>query len=167
MNSNLVDWSVSADNIEGNLWRITVTGNIEDGYHIYDTAEYDYGANPTVISFDLGNKVSLSGDLQVLCDVHKEYDEILGFELGTISGTAEFSQDVILSGRKADVLVNVEWMACNETSCSPLDDVSLSVHLERESHSPSYYWGYGCGILSAVILAAVALNIAGKKKIKK
>ncbi|MCQ2148662.1 MAG: LPXTG cell wall anchor domain-containing protein [Bacteroidales bacterium] len=163
MEENIVNWSASATHVDGSLWRVTVTGDVAPGYHIYDTAEYEYGANPTIITIDGGKAAKVSGDLQVISTVDKEYDEILGFELGTISGKAEFSQDVVLRGKSADLEVYVEWMACTETECTPLDDITLTVHIEKETGSSSggSFIGIGSGVL---VIAALLLIFKRRRK---
>lgn len=153
----IVNWSATAAHIEGAIWRVTVTGEIAPEYHIYDTAEYEYGANPTIITVDGGNAAHAVGELNTLCTVDRQFDETLGFELGTISGTASFSQDVELSGKGADLEVYVEWMACTETACTPLDDTTLTVHIgEPGGHSPAYYAGYVCGLAFGIALVLLA-----------
>lgn len=163
MEENIVNWSASAAHVDGSLWRVTVTGDVAPGYHIYDTAEYEYGANPTIITIDGGKSAQVSGDLQIISTVDKEYDEILGFELGTISGKAEFSQDVVLKGKSADLEVYVEWMACTDTECTPLDDTTITVHIEKEpsESSSATFVGIGAGV---VIFAALLLLFKRRKK---
>lgn len=163
MFTNPVEWSVSASNVEGNIWRITVTGDIAPEYHIYDTAEYAYGANSTVISFECDSNATLAGGLEVLSPVQRNADEILGFEVGTISGKAQFCQDVQLNGKGSDVQVTVEWMACTDTACTPPDDVTMTVHIGKEASSAAYYAGIACGFVTAAALVALGLYFAKKR----
>lgn len=159
--NEIVNWAASAQQIDGTLWRISVTADIDPEYHIYDTAEYEYGANPTVITFE-GEGFELSGDLQTECEVKQEYDDILEFSVGTISGKALFTQDVQLLGKSADVQVNVEWMACTSTSCTPPDDTSLEVHLGSSTNW--YGLGIACGIITALLAVALGAYLFKKKK---
>lgn len=164
MYTNPVTWSVSANNVEGSLWRITVTGDIAPEYHIYDTTQGQNGVNPTVVSFECDSNASLSGDLQAMSQVERAYDEILGFELGTISGKAQFCQDVELSGKGADIDVTVEWMACNQNSCTPPDDVTMTVHIGKDAPSAAYYAGVACGLATAIVAVALGMYFVRKKR---
>lgn len=152
MNTPIVVWSASATHIDGAMWRVDITAEIAPGYHIYDTAEYDYGANSTVVEITSDNAHTV-GDLQVNCQVDREYDDILGFELGTISNNAAFSWDVQLDKDSADLEVYLEWMACNENSCTPLDDTVITLHVgEEQSSGVSHALGFAAGVCVGLIL---------------
>lgn len=143
-----VTWSASAAHINGNIWRITVSGSIEDGYHIYDCDDYPYGATSTEITIS-GEGVSIAGDVQVVSEVVKEYDDVLELSIGTISGSAVFTQDIELSVEKSDVDVNIYWMACTEDTCTPPSEVTLTVPV-----------GGGAGSAGMIIGGVIAVAIA-------
>lgn len=143
-----VTWSASAAHIEGNIWRITVSGEIEAGYHIYDCDEYPYGATPTEITIS-GEGVTVCGDLQIASEVVKEYDEVLELSIGTISDTAVFTQDIELASGKTDVDVNIYWMACTEESCTPPAEVTLTLPV-----------GGGAGTIGLIAGAIIAIAVA-------
>lgn len=154
-----VSWSASATHVEGNLWRITVTGEIESGYHIYDCSEYAFGATPTEISIS-GKGVTASGDVQIESEVIKEYDEVLDLSIGTISGTAVFTQDVKLAARKSDVDVNIYYMACTGETCTPPAEVTLSVAL---GGGASAVWMIVAGAI-AIVAATLGFYLKRKRK---
>lgn len=141
-------WSASAAHIEGNIWRITVSAEIESGYHIYDCDDYPYGATATEITVS-GEGISIAGDVQVVSEVVKEYDDVLELSIGTISGTAVFTQDIELAVEKTDVDVNIYWMACTEDTCTPPSEVTLTVPV-----------GGGAGSAGMIIGGIIAVAVA-------
>ena len=143
-----VIWSASAAHIEGNIWRITVSAEIESGYHIYDCDDYPYGATATEITVS-GEGISIAGDVQVVSEVVKEYDDVLELSIGTISGTAVFTQDIELAVEKTDVDVNIYWMACTEDTCTPPSEVTLTVPV-----------GGGAGSAGMIIGGIIAVAVA-------
>lgn len=126
-----VKWTASAKQIMKDVFTITIKGDIPQGFHIYDTKEYEVGANPTVITFDCQNGAKTLGKTEVKCPVKTVKDELLGLEIGTIEGQAVFTQNVRVSAKKSKVKIGVEWMMCSENSCMPIDDTTLEITLVR------------------------------------
>lgn len=159
-----VRWNASSENIGDNLFRITVTGTIDDGFHIYDTQEYSGGPTSTSINFIDPQGYELVGELQTVSPVSKVYEESFGMEIGTITGPAVFTRDVRLNDDSATVNINVEWMACTEISCTPPDDTDLSVTIGDSPAEPaaaaSGRTRTGDGGLWGMILAAILWGLA-------
>lgn len=172
--TDIVNWSASAAPIEGSIWQITITGEIAQGYHIYDLTEHEFGTTPTVIRFDCGEGASTVGDVQIACPVDTHFEDVLGFEIGTISGNAQFSQNVELNETEAaDVNVTIEWQACTDRECTPPDEVSLNVHIGVPAvpgeiavteHGNAFSWGVGCGIICGLLAIGVTAAICRKKR---
>lgn len=152
---NTVNWSATSSATSENSYQITVTGEIAPGYHIYDSTSQD-GVNPTVITVS-GEGITL-GELVNLSQVTNEDG------INIISDIAVFTQEVMLTGRSADINVNIEWMACTQTACTPLDDIDIAMHLGEEGHSASWYAGLACGFIVGLI--AIALGAKFFKKVK-
>lgn len=160
-----VSWTATSEKTGDDTYRVIVKGSIEPGFHIYDTAEYPAGGpNRTVVTFASGEGYELVGALQTVSNVKRFFDETYGMEIGTIEGTATFAQDVKLTGDKAEVACTVEWMACDDTSCIPPDDVELSVTIGESAAAASASRGArnhtGDGGLWAMILAAILWGLA-------
>lgn len=164
-----VNWSVSAVQLDGPLWKVSVNGQIAPGYHIYDTAEYGTSVNSTIITVDGGGNAHCYGPLKTLSTVDYHLDEVLGIEIGTISNEARFEQEVMLDKAGADLEVNVEWMACTEHECTPLDDTTITIHIgqqEIKENSAAYTAGVFCGVGTAIAVTLFSAWLALKKKKK-
>ncbi len=125
---NIVSWSTSLEESEGtsNEYQITVRADIAEGYHIYDLDPFG-GFNPTIITFTPSADVELIGELTPLSTPHRYYDDIFEVDMGSYEGVALFAQKVKLAGKGGAVAVAVEWMACDDTSCIPPDEIEMEV----------------------------------------
>lgn len=160
-----VEWNAAGEKIDGDIYRITITGTIPAEYHIYDTCEYPDGPNPTMIAFEPADNYELLGELQTISEVRKTFDETYGAEIGCIYEKAIFTQEVKLKGQSADIRLNVEWMSCTEDSCTPPDDRDLTVTIgepeESDTLAPASGRTHtGDGGLWGMILAAILWGFA-------
>lgn len=162
MEQETVVWTATAQNIEGSTWQITITGQIADGYHIYDVVENDY-VYPTTISFECGDGAHTTGEMTVLSEVHQVTDSEESY--GTISGTALFSQNVELTSSSADVKVTVDYLACTDTFCTIPADTTITLHIgDQTSSEASMGVIAGISVGVALVLVAAAYAIFRKRK---
>ncbi len=129
---SIVTWESSIEQKADNEYTITVSANIAEGYHIYDLDPYG-GFNPTVITFEPSEGVELVGELTPLSTPHRYYDDIFEVDMGSYDGVAEFAQNLKLNSSGGEVIINIEWMACDDSSCIPPDEIELKVTLGEES----------------------------------
>ncbi len=112
------------------LYRILLEATVPTGYHMYDMGPYEaYGPNATTLRFKPGADTELVGGVELLTPVHRYHDEIFDMEIGTIEGTARFAQDVRLTAPQGSVGVEIEWMLCDDRSCTPPDDLQLTIRI--------------------------------------
>ena len=161
-----VNWKISSEKLGENIYRVTVTGIIEQGFHIYDTEKYPTGGpNSTVLTFIPGAGCELTGPMTTVSEVNRHFDDTFSMEIGTMEGTAVFTQDIKLLSDSATIACNVEWMACDDTSCIPPDDIDLSVTIGESGavSAPVVNSGRsntGDGGLWGMILAAILWGLA-------
>ncbi len=125
---DIVSWKSDLEKISSDEYKITITADIEDGYHIYDVAPYG-GYNPTTITFEPSQGAELVGELVVVSEPKRYTDEYTNEEMGSFYDTAKCAQVVKLTAESAEVGVLIEWMSCTETSCIPPSEVELTVAL--------------------------------------
>ena len=127
MTAQDVTWSTKATALGDSLYSIEVMAVIPSGWHIYDLEEYEFGPNPTSISFKLPRGAAAVDSLSISEEPVRYYDDIFEMEIGYWEGVVVFTQKVAYTGKPARAVVDVEWMMCNETSCSPLMDSQMTV----------------------------------------
>lgn len=164
----VVSWSVSQQALDSEgTYRITMTADIQKGFHIYDTRSYEFGPDPTIITFRQDPSYELLGAIQILSPVDSHYDDVFELEIGTMDGPAVFAQDVKLLQEAALVELNIEWMACNEVRCLPLDDQDFTIAIgntavlsDADAGAASAKPKRSSGNLLSMILAAILWGLA-------
>ena len=124
-----VIWSAASSKVQGDVYTIEVTAVIPSGWHIYDLEEYQGGPNPTTIKFNLPKGAKAVGELEVSKEPVRYHDDIFNMEIGYWDGVVTFTQKIEYKGNAARATVDLEWMMCNDTSCSSPQDEQLRVNL--------------------------------------
>lgn len=126
---NPVSWSGEANKVDGNLYEIVLTGEIEGDWHIYDLGPYNGGPIATSVVV-AGNGFKVVGEPYLKTASHKAYDQMFGMEIGTCDSGVQIAQKVEVESPEATVAkVTVEWQTCNYGSCLPPTDEEISVKL--------------------------------------
>ena len=129
---NPVKWSHSvSDNGEGR-YTVQMKATMADGWHIYDLGPYEF-ITATSLKFEPSEGVTPVGDLRVLSKVVRHMDDIFGIEIGYFEKEARFEQDFEGEG---DVKVAIEYMACNDTNCTPPAEEEMVVTLGKAADAP-------------------------------
>lgn len=131
-NATTVEWSASAERLEGDLYRLTLTGDITEGWHTYRT---DNPYSPTEVTFADAVGYTLDGAIAEPAAT-RDYDgDPVYFDKIVLT------QNLRLTAAQATVKGEVMWIACVEGAC----------------HSPEY-WEFEV----AVGDASAAVAPAGK-----
>lgn len=141
--SNPVRWEVSAGRLDGGLTQIILRADVAQGWHLYDMGPYPGGPNPTVFTFVPGAGAELVGGVEYLTAPVRGFDQMFGMKIGSFEGSASFAQKV-RGPAGATVGVNVEWMCCNDRSCTPPADEDFIVTIPEEGAASD-----GSGIAAA------------------
>jgi len=161
-----VTWSAKVTKAQDNLYSIEVTAAIPAGWHIYDMEEYVGGPNSTVITFNLPKGAETVGELSFSKEPVKYQDDIFNMEIGYWEDVVTFTQQVAFKGKTGKVTIDLEWMMCNDTACSPPQDEQLTVNLgsggkaaapsgkSLSSQSPRSLWAL---IIEAILWGFAAL----------
>ncbi len=129
---NPVKWSHSvSDNGEGR-YTVQMKATMADGWHIYDLGPYEF-ITATSLKFEPSEGVTPVGDLRVLSKAVRHMDDIFGIEIGYFEKEAIFEQDFEGEG---DVKVAIEYMACNDTNCTPPAEEEMVVTLGKAADAP-------------------------------
>lgn len=125
-----VEWKHRIEPQGDDRYRILFEASIPERYHMYDMGPYDNsGPNATTLVFTPGEGVELEGGVELLTAPHRYRDELFDMEIGTLEGTAEFAQNVRLTAAEGTVAVAIEWMLCDDRSCTPPDDYETTLRI--------------------------------------
>ncbi|MCQ2133689.1 MAG: thioredoxin family protein [Bacteroidales bacterium] len=162
-----VQWSVTSTKVKKNLYEIKATGEIKRrGWHIYDLQEYEMGPNSTIFTVS-GEGIEPVGEPQITSEVKRSFDEIFEMEIGTCDGPVTITQQVnVIKDGTSDVAVHIEWQACNDSNCLPVDEFDETVQVvgKGTASSGSISAASGAsgsaGSLWALILEAILWGFA-------
>lgn len=129
-----VAWETSVESMGEDVYLLRIEARIEAPWHIYDTGPYEGGPNPTTISFESNPDAELIGGIAEPAPPRRVRDELFGMEIGTYASKAVFTQRVRLK-KTGDITLKatVEWMACDEGSCLPPEERTLTFTIRGAS----------------------------------
>ena len=130
--SQPVSWKFSVEAKSKSVFVVKATGTFSDpAWHCYDLQDYGLdGPNSTVFSIEC-DAVRPVDEPHIISEVKREYSDIYAMEIGTCEKEIVIVQTVeLIKGRKADIVVNVEWQCCNDQNCLPPSDASGTVTIK-------------------------------------
>ena len=123
-------WTHRVEPQGGDAYRIVLEAQIPARYHMYDMGPYEAdGPTATAIVLTPGEGVTLEGGVELLTKPHRYHDEIFDMEIGTLEETAVFVQNVRLTGTQGTVEAALEWMLCDDRSCTPPDERQMTIRI--------------------------------------
>jgi len=131
-----VTWDFSYVKKGDKQYELIFTATIEKNSHIYSMDIPDGGPIPTSFSFDTVPGYKLDGKAYEVTKPVELLDDAFGFKIKTFSNTAEFRQKVTSPASSFTVKGVVNFMACNNATCSPPKDVDFEIKIEDKSIAP-------------------------------
>jgi thiol:disulfide interchange protein DsbD len=124
-----VTWSFGYEKTGSGSYELIFTATIEEGSHMYALEVPDDGPIPTSIVIDTVPEYSISGMPFEVTKPEELFDEAFGFKIRSYSNTAEFRQSIKGNVPSFTVKGLVNYMACNNATCSPPKDVEFEIRI--------------------------------------
>ena len=124
-----VDWNFGYEKKGENTFEIILTATIEKGSHIYSMNIPEGGPIPTSFHFDTMPSFSREGNTFEVTTPEEIFDEAFDMNIKSFSNSAEFRQRITGNGTSFTVTGTVNYMACNNVTCSPPRDVEFEVRI--------------------------------------
>jgi thiol:disulfide interchange protein len=124
-----VTWDFSFEKREGGVYELIFSASIEKGSHIYSMDLPQGGPIPTSFRFDTLRGYKLIGNPWEVTKPEEMHDEAFNLNIKTFSNKAEFRQKISAVGSSFVVTGEVNFMACNNVTCSPPKDVPFSIKI--------------------------------------
>ena len=128
-----VTWAFKSEKTGENSYDLVFTATIEEHSHIYAMDIAPGGPIATSFKFDTTGGYRLEGNTTEVTKAVEKLDEAFGFKIKTFSGKAEFRQKIIALKPSFEVKGLVNFMACNNVTCSPPKDVDFSINVTGSS----------------------------------
>jgi thiol:disulfide interchange protein len=162
-----VTWSFGYEKKGENKYDLVFTATVEKGSHIYSMNVPDGGPIPTTFTIDSLPQYSLSGKPFEVSVPEEAFDEAFGFKIKSFSEKAEFRQSITGNAPSFTVKGLVNFMACNNSTCSPPKDVEFEIKIassgsesmaspERTTIPVSGSSGGGSGLLKFFLISLLA-----------
>jgi thiol:disulfide interchange protein DsbD len=130
-----VTWDFSYEKKADKQYELIFTATIERNSHIYAMDIPAGGPIPTSFKFDSIPGYKLDGNTYEVTKPVEVMDDAFGFKIKTFSNKAEFRQKIIALQPSIIVSGAVNYMACNNSTCSPPKDVEFSVKIGEKAGS--------------------------------
>ena len=116
-----VTWSSSSKKIADKTYEITLTANIEDGWHMYSQTTPDGGPLPTKITISKNPLVTVTGKTaKEVGKLEQRHEPLFGVDVKQFSDQVVFKQTVKLKANvNTSVDVAVQYMVCDDHQCLP------------------------------------------------
>ena len=128
-----VKWSFDSkqDGLEATL---TFKSTIEDGWHMYDTQLPEGGPVKTTIQYSDSTLFEFVGDLIKDPKPTEVFDQTFNMKLSYFSNQVILTQKIKLKGTdKVDIKGLVEFMSCNEETCTPPAEADFVFHFNAKN----------------------------------
>ena len=129
-----VKWETKVEKISKNEFNLISIATIDKGWHLYSQDVPKDGPIPTSFIYDDdGGVVKITGNTQEgegTIEFTKLFGEE-GMDIEHFSNKATFIQQIEVVGAKNKVNAFVEFMACNDTQCTPPKEVDLEFDLTK------------------------------------
>jgi len=122
-------WEFSYEKTGENRYEIVIKAEIDEGSHIYSMDVPEGGPIPTSVVFDSVPGFILDGDPWEVTVPEEALDEAFGMKIKSFSRSAEFRQKITGVDRGFTVRGTVNYMACNNVTCSPPKDVEFELNI--------------------------------------
>ena len=136
-----VNWVFTYEKTGTDEYELIFTANIEAKSHIYSIDIPDGGPIPTSFSINSLPGVTLVGKPYEVTKPEELFDKAFELNIKTFSTKAEFRQKIVsqLTDFKVSGLVN--YMACDNTRCSPPKDSEFSIQIGSKPKNSSISQG--------------------------
>jgi thiol:disulfide interchange protein DsbD len=124
-----VTWDFNYEKKRENNYELVFTAVIEKGSHIYAMEIPEGGPIPTSFVFNAPAGFTLDGKTYEVTKPEELFDEAFGFKIKSFSDKAEFRQKITSTITSFAVSGMVNFMSCNNTTCSPPKDVEFTIKI--------------------------------------
>jgi thiol:disulfide interchange protein DsbD len=146
-----VKWDFSYEKKSDKQYELIFTATIDKNSHIYSMDIPEGGPIPTSFRIDTLPGYRLTGNTFEVTKPVEVFDDAFGFKIKTFSNTAEFRQKISAVESSFTVKGAVNFMACNNATCSPPKDVEFEIRVADKTESKIIDSGTGQGADSAPV----------------
>lgn len=119
-----ISWKASVNKLEDNKYEVILDATLNEGWVIYSHFTEENGPVPTNIFFEAPKDLQTVGALREEGKKKDGLDPLFGVNVIKFTdGKARFIQTIALSDPSQMVKGGIEYMVCNDESCTPHEDI--------------------------------------------
>ena len=116
---NPVSWKFSQKKVSEGEYELTFQASIQQGWHLYSTNLPDGGPIKTSFTFEEVNGIEFTNDINTEAKPISMFDKSFNMQLEYFEGIVSFKRNLKVNGNPANVSGYVEFMSCNDETCTP------------------------------------------------
>jgi thiol:disulfide interchange protein len=129
---NPVKWSFSQNKVSDIEFELVLTAKIDKGWHLYSTDLPDGGPIKTSFYFENLENAELVGELSANKESIEMFDKSFQMDLRYFEDEVSFIQKIKVTGA-GKVSGYLEYMSCNDETCTPPMDEEFSFDLSAQA----------------------------------
>ncbi len=135
---NPVKWSFSHKKVSPTEYELYFKADVEKGWHLYSNNIDPGGPVPTSFNFDSSAINILNGKVISSTAAEKTFDKTFNMNLEYFSNSVTFTQKVkLLSENPVSIEGYIEFMSCNDETCTPPTEADFSFSLGQNDAASS------------------------------
>lgn len=133
---NPAKWTFSTEKVSKNEMNLVFKATIDPGWHMYGLNMPEGGPLPTTFNFEDSAGYKLIGKPKAIIKPEVVHDEILDMQVEILNGEGIFKQRIrVLSANDFSISGYVEYMACNDRTCTPPIDADFTFNIKGTKHA--------------------------------
>jgi len=124
-----VKWSYAAKKINNSEAVVFLKATIDDGWHIYSTAQKDGGPVKSSFTFAPSKDYDLMGGISEPKPVTK-YETAFSMDVSYFESSVIFQQRIKLNAAATTIRGTLNFMVCNDQKCLPPETVSFDIPIK-------------------------------------
>lgn len=127
-----VTWSFSHKQLSEDTYELTFKASIQDEWHLYSMNIADGGPIKTSFNLETSEQYTKAGDVSSTSKEIRKHDAMFDMEIGYYEKEAIFTQ-VVKATNPTTIKGYVEYMSCNDETCTPPEEVEFSFAIGSET----------------------------------
>lgn len=133
---NPVSWSFSQKKISETEFELHFSATIDKGWHLYSNKLPEGGPIATSIQYENTEGFEIIGSIVTIPEAEKVFDATFNMDLEYFGNKAEFIQKIKLNSADIKTVSGfVEYMSCNDETCTPPTEADFSISLEEKKNN--------------------------------
>lgn len=130
---DVAQWAATVKMTSAKEGVVTLTANIDKGWHVYGTTLPEGGPKATTIAFDKSSGIQLKGALKSNPAPKEHMDAAFNMKLNWWEGKVTFTQKFKVTDPKtAKIVINLRYMACNDQNCRPPKRQTIELDIPKK-----------------------------------